>query len=128
MGGNGTFAAGKIAKYRWRTIGKVNGVKILAPINGALKLPEEAHKSRMYILQTKSGVFRQLRVYDSEHKVRFEIGYHPERRIDKSGKDVLHYHIITHSGFNHGPAHRVTPAMIRRFGKFMKGVLIDEKR
>ena len=29
MGGNNTFAAGKIAAYRWKTVAKIDGVKVL---------------------------------------------------------------------------------------------------
>lgn len=32
MGGNGTFAAGNIAKYRWETVDSYNGVKVLRPV------------------------------------------------------------------------------------------------
>ncbi len=30
MGGNGTFALGRVVQYRWETVGKIDGVKILA--------------------------------------------------------------------------------------------------
>ncbi len=122
MGGNGTFAAGKIASYGWRTIGQINGAKILAPTNGSLKLPEEAHKSRMYVLTNHDGSFRQLRIYDSQHRARFEIGYHHEPNVDTKAKVVLHYHIISQPGFKHGPAHKLTDAMYRKFKKYFKGV------
>lgn len=122
MGGNGTFAAGKIVAYKWKTVDKIDGAKVLEPIGGSRKLPEEAHSSRMYILNNADGTFRQLRVYDSKHRLRFEIGYHREPSVDPKGGKVLHYHIIKQPGFNHGKAHKATDAMVRKFGKYMRGV------
>ena len=79
MGGNGTFAAGYIVKYRWETVATIDGVKVLEPMSGGHKLPEEAHSSRMYILQhPQNGNFAQLRIYDKWHRLRFEVGYHRE--------------------------------------------------
>lgn len=84
MGGNGTFALGKMAQYRWETVGKIEGVKVLELKDRGLsrKLPEEAHSSRMYIQLHDDGTFSQLRIYDKWHRLRVEIGYHPERRLD----------------------------------------------
>lgn len=127
MGGNGTFAVGKIATQRWEVVGKIHGVKVLRPIlpNGqnriSQKLPEESHSSRMYIRQHADGTFAELRVYDTQHRLRFELANHPERSLDKSGKNVIHYHIYSQPGFKHGPAHRATDIMIRKFEKYMKG-------
>lgn len=130
MGGNNTFAAGKIAAYRWKTVGKIDGVKILELKDEGLsrKLPEEAHSSRMYILQhPNDGTFSQLRVYDHFHRLRFEVGFHPESRLDSSGKSVLHYHVYTYpsgsSHFERTEARHLTEKMRKKFGKFMKGVL-----
>lgn len=128
MGGNGTFAAGKIVASRWEAVGTVHGVKVLRQLLPAgqkrisQKLPEESHSSRMYIRQHEDGTFAELRVYDSQHRLRFELANHPERTLDKSGKNVLHYHVYTQPGFKHGPPHWATDAMIRKFGKYMKGV------
>lgn len=128
MGGNGTFAAGKIATYRWETVGKIDGVKILElkDKGASRKLPEEAHSSRMYIQQHPDGSFSQLRIYDHFHRLRFEVGFHREPRLDKSGKAVLHYHVYTYSSgsshFERTEARRVTDRMKRKLGKFMKGV------
>ena len=78
MGGNNTFAAGKIVVYRWKTVGKIDGVKVLELQDQGLsrKLPEEAHSSRMYIQQHSDGTFSQLRIYDHFHRLRFEVGFH----------------------------------------------------
>ncbi|MBQ7188538.1 MAG: hypothetical protein IJR99_03890 [Kiritimatiellae bacterium] len=129
MGGNGTFAAGRIVAYRWETVGEIHGVKVLRPLlppgqkRISQKLPEESHSSQMYLMLHGNGTFAQLRIYDRQHRLRLELAYHPEANLDKSHKDVLHYHIYTQPGFKHGPARLATPAMIRRFGKYLKGVL-----
>lgn len=128
MGGNNTFAAGKIAAYRWKTVGKIDGVKVLELKDQGLsrKLPEEAHSSRMYIQQHPDGTFSQLRIYDHFHRLRFEVGFHREPRLDSSGSPVLHYHVYTYtsgsSHFERTEARRVTERMRMKLGKFMKGV------
>jgi len=129
MGGNGTFAAGKIAAYRWETIGKIDGVKILElkDKGSSRKLPEEAHSSRMYIQQhPQDGTFSQLRIYDSFHRLRFEVGYHPEASIDSTRASVLHYHVYTYragsSQFKRTEARPLTDRMRMKLGRFMKGV------
>lgn len=134
MGGNGTFAAGKIAKYRWEAIGAVHGVKVLVlkDKGRSRKLPEEAHSSRMYIQQHPDGSFSQLRIYDRFHRLRFEVGYHREPRLDGTGQAVLHYHVYTYSSgsshFRRTEARRMTMRMWKKLGKFMKGVNFDEAR
>ena len=119
MGGNNTFAAGKIVAYRWRTVDVIDGVKVLELVDGGHKLPEEAHSSRMYIQRYKDGRFSQLRIYDREHRLRFELACHREPRLDPSGNPVLHYHLYSQPGFVHGPAHLATEAMRRRFARYM---------
>ena len=117
-------AAGNIVKYRWKTIGFVHGAKVLEldEKGSSRKLPEEAHSSRMYIQQHPDGSFSQLRIYDKRHRLRIEIAYHPERRLDPSGKDVLHYHIYKHPGFIHGKAHKLSGKNYKRYAKFLKEV------
>ena len=129
MGGNGTFASGKIVAYRWETVGEIDGVRILSLKDKGLsrKLPEEAHSSRMYILQhPDDGTFSQLRIYDHFHRLRFEVGFHREPPLDRSGKSVLHYHVYTYpsgsSHFERSEARRLTEKMRKKLGKFMKGV------
>lgn len=132
MGGNGTFAAGKIVAYKWKTVEKIGDVKVLEPIlpsgqkKVSHKLPEESHSSRMYMLQYGDGNFAQLRIYDAFHRLRFEFGYHREPRLDISSRAVLHYHTYTYPGgsslFKRSEAKKVTPKMWQRFGKYMKGV------
>lgn len=130
MGGNGTFAAGKIVAYKWRTVDVIDGVKVLEPIDSKAspKLPEEAHSSRMYIKQYADKNFSQMRVYDAHHRLRFELAYHPERALDKTGHNVLHYHVYEQPGFKHGKAKFATSGMIHKFERFLKGVDLNEAR
>ena len=130
MGGNNTFAAGNVVAYKWRTVGKIDGVKVLAPVDSrsSPKLPEEAHSSRMYIKLYGDGRFSQLRIYDKKHRLRFEIAYHPETSLDPSRNPVLHYHSYRQLGFVHGKPKFATKRMIDKFGRYMKGVNLDEAR
>lgn len=60
MGGRGTFAAGKKAAYSYKTVGMIDGVKILQPMDDrkSPKLPEESHTAgNRYVLLNKKGVF-----------------------------------------------------------------------
>ena len=68
------------------------------------------------------GVFSQMRIYDKWHRLRIEIAYHPERNLDPSGKNVLHYHIYEQPAFRHGKAHRMSEKNYNRYKKFLKGV------
>ena len=122
MGGNNTFSSNKVTAFRWRTIEKIHGVKVLKIIDGKDKLPEEAHNSRMYIRLDNHDKFYQLRIYDSHHITRFELAYHREPALDPSGKPVLHYHVFSPPGFNHGPAHLATETMRNKFHKYFKGL------
>ena len=134
MGGNGTFAAGNIAKYRWETVDSYNGVKVLRPVlppgqkRISQKLPEEAHSSKMYMLLHESGKLSQLRLYDRHHLLRLEIAFHPETGLDPSRRPVLHYNTYSHSPFTHSRAHWLSDSMMREFGKYFKGLTEDEKR
>lgn len=105
MGGRGTFAAGNPVEYTYETVGMIDGIKILEPIDKtkALKLPEESHKSSGYVLYDKDGVFHQYREYNDNHEVVLEIGYHYERSLGKG--DILHIHIYQAPGVeNHAKA------------------------
>lgn len=121
MGGRGTFASGKSdTPYTYRTVGKIEGIKVLEHMAGGRKLPEEAHSSRAYALLNPDGTLRVLRFYDAEHRLRYEIAYHREPNIDPAGNPVLHYHVYDVSGKGrwHGPAIKATKAMRKRYGKY----------
>lgn len=127
MGGRGTYAIGNNVPYTYKTVGKIEGVKVLEPMNSkrSLKLPEEAHSSSSYVLLDKDGVFHQYREYDSKHRVILEIGYHHEPRFGKG--DILHVHIHKSPGVefhNEAKKERIYPGhpIYEKYKKFFKGV------
>ncbi len=96
MGGRGTFASGRNVAYTYETVGTIEGVKIINPIDKSksLKLPEESHSSDKYILLDKNGVFHQYREYDTSHRVILEIGYHFENGISTAGEPGIAYSLF----------------------------------
>ncbi len=124
MGGRGTFAAGNSVAYRYETVGEINGVKILQKLdkNASGGLPEEAHSSSAYILLNKNGQFRMYREYDSNHYLRFEIAYHPEKDIDSSRKPVLHVHEYQPDDFSSRQPRPLTKLEYEKYKKYFKGV------
>ena len=136
MGGRGTFAAGNPVPYTYKTVGFINGVKVLEGISGKHSLPESAHSSYAYIKLKPDGTFHEMRFYDKNHVLYLEIGYHPEPNLtgDRS-KAVLHYHVYNPlfsttklEGRYRGTAIRATKAMRKHFARFLKGVKINHKR
>ncbi len=102
MGGKGTYSTGQSPAFTYKTVGKIDGIKVLEPIDDkkSFKLPEESHTAgNRYLLLNKNGVFHQYREYNDNHKVVFEIGYHPESTLGKG--DVLHVHIHKTPGIEH---------------------------
>ena len=94
MGGKGTYSTGQSPAYTFETVGRIDGIKVIEPIDKSqsFKLPEESHTAgNSYVLLGKDGVFRQFRLYNENHEVILEIGYHNEASLGK-GK-LLHVHI-----------------------------------
>ncbi len=128
MGGRGTFASGKSVAYTYETVGKIEGVKVLQPIDKkvSLKLPEESHsKNNNYILLDKEGVFHQYREYNDKHEITIEIGYHHEPKLGQG--DVLHVHLYNVPGIDNrkeaqkfiiGPGDTI----YEKYKKYFKGV------
>lgn len=136
MGGRATFAIGNIVPYQYAVDttfspdGKWEGVKILKGTGNRHGLPESSHSSLAYIKLDHNGIFKEMRLYDKNHCLYFEIGYHAEKKLDKSGKTVLHYHTydssFSMSKVGNGgrtPANKLTKSMRKHFRKFFKGVL-----
>ena len=121
MGGRGTFATGNTVAYVYQTVDKIAGVKVLTGIDGKHGLPEEAHSSHAYIKLKSDGTFHEMRIYDKNHYLVFEIAYHPEPKLDPSRKPILHYHLYDRK-FNRTNAAKATKAMKKHFAKFLKGV------
>lgn len=121
MGGRGTFAAGNTVAFTYSTVGTIEGVKVLTGLNGKHGLPEEAHSSSAYIKLKPDGTFHEMRLYDKDHYLRYEIAYHPEPKLGSKGKPVLHYHIYNRD-FSRTGAMKMTKAMRKHFSKYLKGV------
>lgn len=94
MGGRGTFAAGKSVTYTYKTVGTIEGVKVLEKINknDSAGLPEESHSSNAYILLRKDGTFKMYREYNSDHTANFDIDLHPEPLLSGNREPVYHIH------------------------------------
>lgn len=128
MGGRGTFAVGNNVAYTYETVGKIDDIKVIQPIDKtkSFKLPEESHTSgNSYVLLDKNGVFRQFRKYDMNHEVILEIGYHQEASLGK-GK-VLHVHVHELpgvEGHNSAKKYIIGPRdqYYERYKKLFKGV------
>lgn len=121
MGGRGTYAVGNMVVYTYQTVGKIEGVKVLSGLDGKHGLPEEAHSSSAYIRLKPDGTFHEMRIYDKDHYLVFELAYHPEPKIDPSRKPVLHYHQYDRT-FHRTGARKATKAMKKHFKKYLKGV------
>lgn len=122
MGGRGTYANGKNVRYTYKTSGKIKGIKVLTGLNGKHSLPEESHSSWAYIKLNPDGTFREMRLYNKEHKLRYELAYHREGKIGHKDKPVLHYHTYD-DNFNR-TTHRMPKAMRKHFKKYFVGVKI----
>ena len=125
MGGRGTFAAGNNVPYKYKTVEKSEGVKVLQPIDSksSFSLPVEAHASGNYLLLDKAGVFRQYREYNAKHEVTLEIGYHFENTLSKKGEAVLHVHEYSAPGIqNRKKARIITDEEKKKYRKIFKGV------
>lgn len=132
MGGRGSFAKGRQAAYTFKTVGIIEGVKVIQPLNpvNSLKLPEESHSASCYLLLDRDGVFHQYREYNENHQVILEIGYHHESRMGNG--DVLHIHVYREPGVEHheNPStvkRKLTREEYHRYKKLLKGVTIDER-
>ena len=121
MGGRGTFAAGNPVAYTYNTVDIIAGVKVLKGIDGQHSLPEESHSSFAYIKLKPDGTFHEMRIYDKDHYLKYEIAYHPEKNIDPSRRPVLHYHVYNRE-FERSGAIKMTKAMKKYFKKYLKGV------
>ena len=67
MGGRGSYAAGNNVEYTYKTVGMVDGVKILQGIGNKHGLPESSHSSEAYIKLKPDGTFHEMRFYNKEH-------------------------------------------------------------
>ncbi len=125
MGGRGSFAAGNNVDYTYKTVGKINGVKILEGIGNFHSLPVEAHSSIAYIKLKPNGVFHEMRIYNKDKYVIAEIAYHPEHNLEKKRINVLHIHEYKIPGDfskKSRTTRKLTQEEIEKFKPFLRGV------
>lgn len=84
---------------------------------------EEAHSSRAYIKLKPDGTFHEMRFYDEDHYLRYEIAYHPEPKLDPSRKPVLHYHWYDRN-FKRTKAQKLSETAKRHFQKYFRGIAL----
>lgn len=119
MGGRGAFleTGGFSTPNKWYTVSVIYGVKVLMPKDKHknLSLPERSNTpNTSYLLYKHDGTFKQMRVYDSERKPKYDIDYHM-----LNGKMSLHKHIYINDarGTEHIP---LTTEEYKYYVKFMK--------
>ncbi len=126
MGGRGTYASGRHVAYSYETVGNYNGVKILESLTNRKSLPEESHTSQAYLKLHADGTMNMLRIYDKDHYLQYEFGYHSEPKLTGNHKPVLHVHYYDHK-FSRSPAAFVPKELFDQYKKWMKGrVWYDE--
>ncbi len=126
MGGRGTFAIGKKVDFTYKTVGTIEGVKVLEGINGKHGLPEESHTSSAYIKLNHNGGFKELRIYGKDHYLIKEIAYHPEPNLNNGNKKdpILHIHEYAKKGdFSIRPNRLLTQEEFNSYKKYFKGDL-----
>lgn len=120
MGGRGTYASGNNVPYTYKTIGTIDGIKVLVALDPQRRssLPQEAHSSRGYIsLNPRTGDFEQYREYGDNKRVLFDIDYH---KTSPNGPLILHWHTWDENGIR-SPELPPTPEIIQKFEDIMKG-------
>ncbi len=119
MGGRGTYASGKNVAPSYETIGYLEGVPVLRGLGNKHNLPEESHSSSAYILLYPDGNFHRMRVYDSDHYLTTEIEIHPEDKLDKSKKPVLHIHQYDRN-FSRSDARLLSKQELNKYQKYLQ--------
>ena len=130
MGGRGTYAAGNNVAYTYKTVGMIDGVKVLQGIGSKHGLPESSHSSEAYIKLKPDGTFHEMRFYNKEHVLYMEIAYHPEQSLTGNRHtSILHYHLYDDKfsrnktgTFYRSKAQRLTSDMHKKYEKFFVGV------
>ena len=120
MGGRGTFAIGKKVDYTYRTVGEIEGVKVLEGINGKHNLPEESHSSNAYIKVDSSKNFVRFREFNIDKTSHFDIDYHPEPKLTGNHQPVFHIHFYK-NGVRDKMGRLLTSEEYKKYKKYFKG-------
>jgi hypothetical protein len=122
MGGRGTFAIGNNVAFRYETVGKVDGIKVLEKINksDSRNLPEESHSSNAYLQLNSDGTFSKYREYDTNHNPVLDIEYGTHR-----GKKFLHIHEYIDGKRQEAVDINKRPEYLKKYSKFFRGIRND---
>lgn len=122
MGGRGTFAVGNNVKYQYKTIDKIENVKVLQGTGQFHNLPEEAHSSRAYIKVDSKGNFVRYREFNPDHTSHFDIDYHSEPKITGNNTDrVFHIHFYNKYGVRDPVGRLLTNEEYLKYKKLFRG-------
>ena len=120
MGGRGTFAAGNNVAYTYETVGYIEDVKVLQGLNGKHNLPEEARSSSAYITTDRNGSFVRYREFNSDHTSKFDIDYHPEKKISGNYNPIFHIHEYK-NGVRSPLGRTLTESEFKKYKKYFRG-------
>ena len=122
MAGRGTYSTGLSPEQQYKTVGEIDGVKILVgnKETGMHRLPEEAHSSKMYLRMHNDGTMRALRIYGDDHYLHTEIEYHPEPTLTGDHRPVLHVHYYD-KNFKRTDAAYLDRNTFEKYKKYMRG-------
>ena len=128
MGGRGSFLKeGGFIKERYKTVGFIEGIKILRPKDDRekLSLPERAGSpNASYVSYYDDGSFRQFITFDENRMPKYQIDYTKHK-----GKLFLHIHSYT-NGERDKEVKALKPGDViyERHKKLFKGVPIPNER
>ena len=111
---------GHVTTNEYRTILITeSGVKVLKGNGNNHSLPDFSHTpNSIYAKVREDGTLHEMRFYDSAGWPTFEIAYHPERNLDKSGKRIVHYH--TYHDLSRNDAKRLSKELKEKYEKYLK--------
>lgn len=100
---------------------EIDDMKILVGIGNNHGLPDFAHTpNSIYVKENKDGSLREMRFYNNECALGFEIGYHAEPNITGNRHEkVLHYHEIDEN-LNRTPAEKMPKSLKDKYRKYLE--------
>lgn len=120
MGGRGIFAAGNNVAYTYKTVDYIENIKVLQGLNGKHNLPEESHSSNAYILTDRDGNFVRYREFNSDHTSKFDIDYHPEKKISGNYNPLFYIHEYK-NGVRSPLGRILTELEYKKYKKYFRG-------
>lgn len=121
MGGRGTFAVGNRVDFTYKTVGKIEGVKVLQGLGIAHNLPEEAHTSKAYIKVDGKGNFVRYREYNEDKTSCFDIDYHKEPALTGNKTDCIFHIHFYNNGIRDKIGRKLTSEEYDKYKKYFRG-------